>query len=317
MLNRRTGAALATLGATALLVAACGGSSSSTASSAAPAASAAGSAAAAAAASAAATGVGASAALLPQAIKDKGEINVASDIPYPPMEILAEDGTLSGLDYDLSQALGQQLGVKVSFNKQAWDSIIPSLQSGNHDIIMSGMNDTLERQKVLDFVDYFNGGFSILVAKGNPDGITSLKDLCGKTVAEETAVAQIDLIKAASKECPAGSEITIMQLPSDSDAQNAVRAGKATADVLDAAVAGWSAKQAPDLFEVVVDPATPNGVEPVYTGIGVLKKDSALSAALQAALQELIDNGTYKKILDTYGLGQYAVPSAVTNGTKS
>lgn len=312
MLNRRTGASLAALGATALLLAACGGSSSSSASSAAPAASAAGSAAA-----SAAAGVGASAALLPQAIKDKGEINVASDIPYPPMEILADDGTVTGLDYDLSQALGQQLGVKVTFNKQAWDSIIPSLQSGNHDIIMSGMNDTLERQQTLDFVDYFNGGFSILVAKGNPDGIKSLKDLCGKTVAEETAVAQIDLIKAASKECPAGTEITIMQLPSDGDAQNAVRAGKASADVLDAAVAGWSAKQAPDLFEVVVDPATPNGVEPVYTGIGILKKDSALTAALQAALQELIDNGTYKKILDTYGLGQYAVPSAVVNGTKS
>jgi len=311
MLNRRTGASLAALGATALLLAACGGSSSSSASSAAPASSAAGSAA------ASAPAASGAAALLPQEYKDKGEINVASDIPYPPMEILAEDGTVTGLDYDLGQALGQQLGVKVTFVKQAWDSIIPSLQSGTHDVIMSGMNDTLERQQTLDFVDYFNGGFSILVAKGNPDKITSLKDLCGKTVAEETEVAQIDLIKAVSKECPAGSEITIMQLPSDSDAQNAVRAGKASADVLDAAVAGWSAKQAPDLFEVVVDPSAPNGVEPVYTGIGILKENSALTAALQAALQEIIDNGTYQKILDTYGLGQYAVTSAQVDGTKS
>lgn len=309
MLNRRTGASLAALGATALLLAACGGSSSSTESSAAPAASTA--------ASAEATGVGASAALLPQEYKDKGEINVASDIPYPPMEILADDGTVSGLDYDLSQALGQQLGVKVSFNKQAWDSIIPSLQSGNHDIIMSGMNDTVERQQTLDFVDYFLGGFSILVAKGNPDGITSLKDLCGKTVAEETEVAQIDLIKAVSKECPAGQEITILELPSDSDAQNAVRAGKASADVLDAAVAGYSAATAPDLFEVVVDPNEPNGVEPVYTGIGILKEDSGLTAALQAALQELIDNGTYAEIMTKYGLNQYAVTEAIINGTKA
>ena len=126
------------------------------------------------------------------------------------VEILNDDGTVSGLDYDLSQALGQQLGVKFSFNKQAWDSIIPSLQSGNHDIIMSGMNDTLERQQTLDFVDYFLGGFSILVAKGNPDGITSLKDLCGKTVAEEVEVAQIALIKAVAKECPAGQTIEII-----------------------------------------------------------------------------------------------------------
>ncbi|MFM8156140.1 MAG: ABC transporter substrate-binding protein [Actinomycetes bacterium] len=310
MLNRRMGASLAALGATALLLAACGGSSSSTASSAAPAASTAASA-------EAAAGVGASAALLPQEYKDKGVVNVASDIPYPPMEILADDGTVSGLDYDLSQALGQQLGVKFSFNKQAWDSIIPSLQSGNHDIIMSGMNDTVERQQTLDFVDYFLGGFSILVAKGNPDGITSLKDLCGKTVAEETEVAQIDLIKAVAKECPAGQTIEILELPSDSDAQNAVRAGKASADVLDAAVAGYSAATAPDLFEVVVDPNEPNGVEPVYTGIGVLKEDSGLTAALQAAMQELIDNGTYMEIMNKYGLGQYAVTEAVINGTKA
>jgi polar amino acid transport system substrate-binding protein len=308
MLNRRMGASLAALGATALLLAACGGSSSSTASSAAPAASTAAS---------EAVGVGASAALLPQEYKDKGLVNVASDIPYPPMEILNEDGTVSGLDYDLSQALGEQLGVKFSFNKQAWDSIIPSLQSGNHDIIMSGMNDTLERQQTLDFVDYFLGGFSILVAKGNPDGITSLKDLCGKTVAEQTETAQIDLIKAASAECPAGQEITIIELPTDGDAQNAVRAGKASANVLDAAVAGYAAATAPDFFEVVVDPNAPQGVEPVYTGIGVLKADSGLTAALQAALQELIDNGTYMDIMNKYGLGQYAVTEAIVNGTKA
>jgi len=292
MLNRRMTAYLAALGAAALLLAACGGSSSSSSSSVAPAASTAAS---------DAAGVGASAALLPQEYKDKGEVNVASDIPYPPMEILNEDGTISGLDYDLSQALGQQLGVKFNFNKQAWDSIIPSLQSGNHDIIMSGMNDTLERQQTLDFVDYFLGGFSILVAKGNPDGITSLKDLCGKTVAEETEVAQIALIIAVSKECPAGQEITILELPSDSDAQNAVRAGKASSDVLDAAVGAYSAATAPDLFEVIVDPNEPNGVEPVYTGIGVLKSNSGLEAAVQAALQELIDNGKYFKIMSKYG----------------
>jgi polar amino acid transport system substrate-binding protein len=181
---------------------------------------------------------------------------------------------------------------------------------------MSGMNDTLERQQTLDFVDYFLGGFSILVAKGNPDGITSLKDLCGKTVAEETEVAQIALIKAVSKECPAGQEITIIELPTDGDAQNAVRAGKASADVLDAAVAGYSAATAPDLFEVIVDPNEPNGVEPVYTGIGVLKANSGLTAALQAALQELIDNGTYMEIMNKYGLGQYAVTEAGVNGTK-
>ncbi|MFN8171283.1 MAG: ABC transporter substrate-binding protein [Candidatus Nanopelagicales bacterium] len=324
MRTRRTLASLVALGATAAMLAACSSSSSdSSTSSSAPATSAAASAAASASAepSAAASGATAAdaAAMLPQRYKDKGEIDVASDIPYPPMELLAADGTVSGVDYDLSQALGEVLGVKVSFNKQAWDSIIPSLQSGKHDVIMSGMNDTLEREKVLDFVNYFDGGFALLVPKGNPEGITGLADLCGKTVAEETAVAQIDLIKAASANCPSGQEITILQLPTDGDAQNAVRAGKASADLLDAAVAAYSAQTAGDgqYFEVVHDAANPQGISPVLTGIGVLKKDNDLALALQAALQTLIDNGTYQQILDKYEVGAYAVPTAQLNGATS
>ena len=66
-----------------------------------------------------------------------------------------------------------------------------------------------------------------------------------------------------------------------------------------------------------MDPNEPNGVEPVYTGIGVLKENSGLTAALQAALQELIDNGTYMEIMTKYGLGQYAVTEAIVNGTKA
>jgi polar amino acid transport system substrate-binding protein len=303
MLNRRTGATLTALAATAVLLAACGGSSSSSSSSATPATSAA--------------AVGASAALLPQEYKDKGEINVASIIPYPPTSILADDGTVSGLDYDLSQALGQQLGIKVTFNKQAFDSIITSVQAGEHDIIMSALNDTLERQQILDFVDYFLAGYSILVPKGNPDSITSLKDLCGKAVSELAASAQIALVKAAAKECPAGQTIEVIALPTDVEAQNAVRTGKASAYLMDAAAAVYSATTEPDVFEVVVDPNEPNGIAPVYTGIGILKANSGLTAALQAAMQELIDNGTYAEIFNKYGLGQYVVPSAQINAATS
>ncbi len=82
------------------------------------------------------------AALLPERFKSAGVIKVASDIPYPPMEMFDENQNLTGFDYDLAQALGAQLGVKIELQTQAFDSIIPSLQSGKHDVIMSGMNDT-------------------------------------------------------------------------------------------------------------------------------------------------------------------------------
>jgi polar amino acid transport system substrate-binding protein len=256
-----------------------------------------------------------SAALLPARFKNG--INVASDIPFAPMEMFDANQKITGFDYDLGQALGAKLGVPFKFETQAFDSIIPSLQSGKHQIIMSGMNDTPARQKTLDFVDYFHGGMAILVKKGNPDGITTVLDLCGKTVAVEKATVQGDLMKSEATKCAAAgkSPISVSELPSEGDAQLAVRAGKATADVLDAAVAEYNAKTAGDgsLFEIVHDAANPTGYSPVYTGIGLLKKDNDLAKALQSALKSLIDDGTYKQLLTRYNLSSYGVESATMN----
>ena len=136
----------------------------------------------------------AAAAALPERYKAAGVIKVASDIPYPPMEMFDENQQLTGLDFDLAQALGAKLGVKLELQTQAFDSIIPSLQSGKNDIIMSGMNDTPERQESLDFVDYFHAGFSILVPEGNPKNITTALDLCDKDVAVQKATVQAEIV---------------------------------------------------------------------------------------------------------------------------
>jgi polar amino acid transport system substrate-binding protein len=246
----------------------------------------------------------------------KAGINVASDIPYAPMEMFDDSDNPAGFDYDLSQAIAAKLGVPLSFNDQDWDGIIPSLQSGTHDIIMSGMNDTVERQKVLDFVDYFNAGFAIVVPKGNPEGIKNLADLCGKTVAIQTATSQIDLVKAVDPSCT--KKITVLEFPSDVDAQNAIRAGKASAGVNDGQVAAYTAQTAGDgkYFEMVNPTDSPDGYQSVLTGIGVLKANSDLTKALQAAVQSLIADGTYGKLLAKWNLSAFAVTEATINGTK-
>ena len=76
----------------------------------------------------------------------KGKIDIAVDIPFPPMAMYDEANREIGFDPELGRLLGQKLGIDVSINKQAFDSVIPSLQAGKNDIIMSGMNDTPERQ---------------------------------------------------------------------------------------------------------------------------------------------------------------------------
>jgi len=262
----------------------------------------------------------AAAALVPERFKDQG-ISIASDIPYAPMEMFDENNNVYGVDYDLAVAIGQKLGLKITFNDQDWDGIIPSLQSGLHDVIISGMNDTIERQATLDFVDYFKAGFAIVVKKGNPEGITTLTDLCGKTVAVIISTVQGDLLRALEPQCVEAGKapVDVMELPDDPAALSAIRAGKAVADVSDAPVAAYAAQTAGDgqYFELVKDAANPNGYETVYTGIAVLKEDNDLALAIQAALQSLMDDGTYMQILKKYNVDSFAVPEATINGTKS
>ncbi|MFM7029642.1 MAG: ABC transporter substrate-binding protein [Micrococcales bacterium] len=261
----------------------------------------------------------AAAALLPASYKTKG-INAGSDIPYAPMEMFDANNNPIGFDVDLINAIGAKLGVKVTVEKQSFDTLIPSLQSGTHDVAMSSMSDTIERQAKLDFVDYFNGGASLMVAKGNPKMVTSLDSLCGETVAAEKATWEVDLLNTQSKTCTdAGKKaINIQALPGDTDAQNAVRSGNAVAYLADSQLAAYNVKVAGNgsYFDLVIDPKNPNGYESGLIGVGVLKANSGLTKAIQAALQSLMDDGTYDSLLNKWNLDSFKVGSATINGTK-
>jgi polar amino acid transport system substrate-binding protein len=251
--------------------------------------------------------------LLPEDIVEKGRIDVAVDIPFPPMAMYDDANREIGFDPELGRLLGQKLGIDVSLNKQAFDSVIPSLQAGKNDIIMSGMNDTPERQATLSFVNYTHGGFAIAVKKGNDAGVEGQRDLCGLTVSVQKATVQGDLLRAM--DC----DVNVMELPSDLDAQTALRAGKSQAYVADAVVTEYVVATTDDgnAFEIVRDPQNPAGFEPVYSGIGILKEDTELVEAIRAALEALIDEGTYQEVLDRNNIGAYAVETAEVNQGKA
>jgi len=259
------------------------------------------------------------AALLPASYKTKG-LNAGSEIPYAPMEFYDSNNQPVGFEVDLLNAVAAKLGTTVKFEKQAFDSLIPSLQAGNHDLAVSSMSDTVDRQKALDFVDYFQGGASLIVAKGNPSKVTGLTGLCGQTVTTESASWEVDVLAAASKDCVKAGKpaLKTLALPSDVEAQNAVRAGNAVAYLSDSQAAAYTAKVAGSgkYFELIVDPQSPNGYESGLIGVGILKTNSGLTAAVQAAVQSLIDDGTYTSLLKKWNLASFAVASATLNGTK-
>lgn len=253
---------------------------------------------------------------LPDEIKKSGTVRVATDVPYPPFEMYVKEGSaqLTGLDYDLGQAIGAKLGVRFAFSPQKFDGIVPAIQAGRFEAAMSAITDTEERRQVVDFVDYSQSGSGILVADGNPEKIATLRDLCGKKVAVQAATNQLDLLKAQQRTCaPRG--IDIKTFPKDSDAQLALRSGQVAAQVLTKPAAGWVAKTADEgaAFDVVDDPAAPGGYNASPNGIAVSKRLPALTGAVQKALQQLIDDGTVTKIFDKYGVASIAMKEATKN----
>ncbi len=260
-------------------------------------------------------------ALLPDDIRDAGTVKVATDAPYAPFEFFVEEGSeeLTGVDVLLGQAIGAKLGIEFTFAQQGFDGIIPALQAGNFDVTISAMTSSVERMDVLTFVDYSASGTGILTSAGNPADIETYLDLCGLDVAVQGATSQVDLVNDVWQgECAAEGRdpIVLSEFPSDSDAQLAITAGKADASLLTKPSAGFVAKTTNDgaTFEVIEDPTAPNGYDATLNGIGVLKADEELASAIQAALQALMDDGTYSKILAEFGVEGIGIDEATING---
>ena len=302
--------------ALALLIAACGSSNSSSGSSTSPSASPS--------AGAAVAGVTITPdaslhAMLPASIKSAGVLRVATDIPYPPFEMYANSNNTqpTGFDVDLGKALAAKLGVRFQLDQIVFDTIIPALSAGKADMVLAAMVDNKAREQVLSFVDYAKVGSVLLTLKGNPDHLTTLNALAGKTVAAQSGTIQAQMLTTLAKQLAAAGKphLTVLTYPKDSDALLAVSAGKAAADFMQLPDAAYSEKTAGggSTYQIVVDPAAPGGYLPSTLGAGIVKSDTALTGAVQKALQGFIADGTYAKLLAKYGLGGSAVSAAQVN----
>ncbi|WP_432097659.1 ABC transporter substrate-binding protein [Streptomyces sp. bgisy100] len=261
---------------------------------------------------------------LPKEIQDSKVVKVGSDIAYPPVEF-KKGGQTVGLDPDLADALGKQLGVRFEFQNGTFDTLLTGMRSGRYQMVMSAMTDTKERQKGIDpetgkkvfegvdFVDYFSAGVSIYTKKGASESIKTWDDLCGKKIVVQRNTVSHDLAKDQSAKCKkdGGKAIATEAFDTDVEAQTRLRAGGADAGASDYPVAAYAVKTSGGGkdFEIVGDQ-----VEAAPYGIAVAKKDTQLRDALQSAFAAIIKDGEYKKVLDKWQVQDGAVTEAKVNG---
>ena len=252
--------------------------------------------------------------LLPASYKDKGELTVAMDLHYPPTTFLAEDNsTPIGLNPDIARLVAKKLGLKLKFENTVFDTIIPGIDGGRYDFTVTTMAPTPERLKVLDMIDYFKAGNSVAVAAGNPMKLTN-ETLCGKNIAvTQGSTGQLKRLPALSEQtCTSKGQpaINAVTLPNVQEALTQLASKRIDGILYDTTSLAWAEKQQPKSFTILTPQINVGSSD--LTAIGV-KKGSALTPALQAAVQSVLNSPEYKKSLSTWGLDSGAITDAKLN----
>lgn len=258
------------------------------------------------------------AALVPEPIKADGKLVVAADASYAPNEYTVEGSDeIIGAAVDLANAIGNVLDIEVEHVNGSFDGILAGLQAGRYELGMSSFTDTKEREQTVDFVTYAEAGTSTMVRKCNPEGITTIEDLCGKAVGAQNGTTQLDqltkpdvegsVVKACSD---AGKEPPDAQgFPLQTDVNAALQANRIDAYLADSPVVDYAVKKTGNAFE-----KTGTDTDTAPYGIAVAKNAGTLTQALQGAVQKLIDDGSYQEILDNWGVGSGAIEESQING---
>jgi polar amino acid transport system substrate-binding protein len=252
---------------------------------------------------------------LPAAVKAKGQVTVGINGIFAPMEFKNPgEEELIGVDVEIAQALGKAMGVKVVFDDQKFDQLLPSVTTGRVDFVISGLSDTAARRKTFDFIDYFISGTQAYTTKANANTFKKLEDFSGKTLAVSASTDYWGTMQKWSQEnleAKGKPGYVLLAVDSEATARLQMIQDRAQFSAISPEVLGWLSKQNPGQF-VPVGPV----LAPDPYGMCFKKDNVELRTAVLAAFKQIIQDGTYKKILAKWEVSQSAVAEALVNGEK-
>ncbi|QEW24050.1 ABC-transporter arginine-binding protein precursor (plasmid) [Paracoccaceae bacterium] len=235
---------------------------------------------------------------LPDDIRDAGVLNIATSLQWAPFGFTDESGEPEGIDLQLMTLLAAKLGLEAQFNDIKFPSIVPGVQTGRYDAGVNQMGITAERSEVVSFVPYFNSKYGLLVPAGKSD--TDINDLCGLKLALTQGSSQIAIAEELSAKCEADGKTPIAMdfYPNSADTYMAVANGRGDGFLTARAVGVYTAQHNDklEMTDGILDGRSS------ISGIVVGKDDAALQNALTLALVSAINDGTYAKILDNFGV---------------
>jgi len=259
--------------------------------------------------------VDAIAALVPQAIRDRGTLRVTGTTnSTPPLAFYATDNsTIVGSEVDVAELVADVLGLQIQYSNADWAQNFVKIDSGEVDAFISNVTVTEERKEKYDFATYRLDNLALEAPADSDWAYTGRKDIAGKRIGVSSGTNQEQLLVDWNAQNVADglqpAEIVYYQNPSD---YYLALASKRIDGYLgpnpSAVYHSASAKETKIL-------ATYSGAGDALQGeIAVLtKKDNGLIKAVNEALNHTIENGSYQQVLDRWGLGAEAVQSSQVN----
>ncbi|MBD0338155.1 MAG: basic amino acid ABC transporter substrate-binding protein [Thermoleophilia bacterium] len=222
---------------------------------------------------------------------EEGALTVGSDIPFAPFEF-REGGELTGFDVELVEEIAGRLNLTTDWRDTAFDTIFTQLAAGRYDLVASATTITPEREEQVNFtIPYYRAQQSLTVNSERTPDIQSVDDLgAGHTVAVQTGTTG----EAWARENLEPNGVEVRSFPDAPDTYTALEGGNVTGVIFDEPASADEASKRPSLELVeVID------TDEDY-GFAVDPQNEELLDAVNAALQAMIDDGTYQQIYDKY-----------------
>lgn len=256
----------------------------------------------------------ASAALLPDAIKADGKLTVVSTGGTAPLSTFATDNkTLIGSEVDIAYAVGEALGLQVEVLPVAWADWPLGIESSKYEAVLSNVTVTEARKEKFDFATYRNDLLGFYAKSDSDIGeVKEAKDVAGKKIIVGSGTNQEAILVRWDEENKKNGLAPVEFQYYDDDSASTLALQSGRADLTFGPNAGAAYKAALDGKSKQV--GTLNGGWPLTAQIAfTTKKGNGLAAAAQAALNHLIEDGTYARILDRWGLSSEAIQKSELN----
>jgi len=219
-------------------------------------------------------------------------LKMGIEAAYPPFNNKDASGQVVGFDKEIGDALCAKMKAECSVVTSDWDGIIPALNAKKFDFLISSLSITEERKAAVDFTDPYYSNKLQFIAPKNVDFKTDKDSLKGKTIGTQRAT-----LAGTWLEDTYGDDIKVSLYDTQENAYLDLTSGRVDAILADKyANYDWLKTDAGKNYEFKGDPV----VESDKIGIAVRKGDNELRNKLNAALKEIVADGTYKKINDKY-----------------